>query len=191
MWHHSINFSHVARDHGSTTASQPWKALISGLNKMCRCFLCTFPGLLLPLSCSFFVILALRSSWSKSIAKSCEPTSSNHVVKWSQLLFSPMTYLASSCLRNCRPRCRGFGHCIMAKGRRLIVPRAHAAIVSRESSGANALMPVQMGCSSARTVRRQARTIFLRTFTYIRRARMFVQQARTDTTRALTGVDGM
>jgi hypothetical protein len=111
MWHHSINFSHVARDHICTIASQPWKALISRSNTMCRCFFYTFPGLLLPLSCSFFAILALRSSYSRSIAKSCEPTSSNHVVKWSQLLSSPTTYLVSSCLRSCRPRYRGFGHC--------------------------------------------------------------------------------
>jgi hypothetical protein len=111
VWHHSINFSHVARDHGSTTAFQPSKALISGSKKMCRRFFCTFPGLLLPLSYSLFAILALRSSYSRSIAKNCEPTSSNHVVKWSQLLSSPMTYLASSCFRSCRPRCSGFGHC--------------------------------------------------------------------------------
>jgi hypothetical protein len=46
----------------------------------------------------------------------------------------------------------------MAMGRGLIVPRAHAAVVSREPSGANALMPAQNGCSSAQTVLRQART---------------------------------
>ena len=116
MWHHSLNFSHVARDHCSTTASQLWKALISISNKMYKRFLCTFPSLLLPLSCSFFAILALRSSWSRSIAKSCEPVSSNHVVKWSQLLSSPMTYPASSCLRSCKPKWRGFEHCAWQRG---------------------------------------------------------------------------
>jgi hypothetical protein len=46
----------------------------------------------------------------------------------------------------------------MAMGRGLIVPRAHAAVVLREPSGANALMPVWTGCSSARTLRHRART---------------------------------
>jgi hypothetical protein len=46
----------------------------------------------------------------------------------------------------------------MAMGRGLIVPRAHAAVVSREPSGTNALMPARTGCSSARTLRHRART---------------------------------
>jgi hypothetical protein len=93
----------------------------------------------------------------------------------------------------------------MAMGRGLIVPRAHVAVVPRKPSSANALMPVRTGCSSARTLRRRARTeshergrnatgaddIFSGTFRYIRRARTFLRQAQTETTRALTGVDGI
>ena len=99
MWHHSINLSHVARDHGSTTASQPWKALISGSNKMCRCFFCFFPCILLPLSCSFFAILAaLRLWWLESIVKWSGPTWSNHVVKWSKFCPHPRrTWQAAAC----------------------------------------------------------------------------------------------
>ena len=110
-------FLTCARDDGSTTASQPWKALIFGSNKMCRHFFCTFPCFLLALSCSFFAILAaLQLWWSRFIGKCFEPTSSNHVVKWSQLLSSPTMYLASNCIRTCRPNCRGFGHYAQQRG---------------------------------------------------------------------------
>jgi hypothetical protein len=46
----------------------------------------------------------------------------------------------------------------MAMGRGLIVPRAHAAVVLREPSGTNALMPARTRCSSARTLCCRVRT---------------------------------
>jgi hypothetical protein len=82
MWHYLMNISHVIRDHSSTTASQPWKALLFGSNRMCKHFLWIFPWRLLPLSCSFFAILAApHSSISPSIASFGSPTWSCHMAR--------------------------------------------------------------------------------------------------------------
>ena len=62
MWHHSMNCSHVVKNHNSTTASQPWKALLFWSNRICKHFLWIFPQSLFPLSCSFLAILVVPHS---------------------------------------------------------------------------------------------------------------------------------